>query len=127
MSTVLSRVRVVALWVLTAVAGLGIGLAGVSKFPVPNHWQHQFLNWGYPHWSVFGVGATEVLGAIALFIPRIALVGVSLLLVVMTGALITLLAHPGDPLGRGATPAFYIGVLSIIGLMRWQRRVPNVT
>ena len=122
MSTLLARSRVTVVWVLSVVASLGIGLAGISKFPVPNHWQHQFLHWGYPQWFVFGVGAAEVLGAIALFIPRIALFGVGLLLVVMTGALITLLAHPGDPLGRGGTPAFYIGVLLVIGMFRWQLR-----
>lgn len=127
MSTVLGRFRVVALWAFTVVAGLGIGLAGVSKFPVPNHWQHQFSNWGYPYWFVFGVGTAEVLGAIALFIPRVALIGVSLLLVVMIGALTTLLAHPGDSLGGGATPAFYIGILSTIGVIRWQLRPRSVT
>jgi len=120
-----ARSRTLVLWLLSGVAGLGIGVAGITKFPVPNPWERRFLHWGYPHWFVFVVGAAEVLGAIALFIPRVALFGVALLLVVMLGALVTLVAHPGDAFGRGATPAFYIGALCVIGVIRWrQRAVP---
>jgi uncharacterized membrane protein YphA (DoxX/SURF4 family) len=121
----LARARVIALWGLSVVTSLGIGLAGVTKFPVPNHWQEQFLAWGYPYWFVFAVGAAEVVGAIALFLPRFALLGVGLLLVVMIGALITLIGHPGSSLGGGATPAFYVGVLCVIGLLRWRLRARN--
>jgi uncharacterized membrane protein YphA (DoxX/SURF4 family) len=120
-STPLARVRVIALWVITVIASLGIELAGITKLPVPNHWQHQFLTWGYPSWFVFVVGAAEVVGGAALLVPRFALPSVGLLLVIMSGALATLVTHPRGSLGSGVTPAFYIGMLSVIGVMRWRR------
>ena len=119
------RVRwlTVVLWLCTAICALGIGVAGVTKFPVPNRWQPLYLAWGYPAWLIPATGLVEVGGAVLLFIPRLALGGAGLLLVVMTGALITLLLHPGGPMGWGATPTVYIVLLAVIATIRRRMRL----
>jgi putative oxidoreductase len=124
-----SRSRGIALWIATIVIALGIGVAGVSKFMQPDHWQSLFVGWGYPSWLSMVVGTAEVLGAIGLLVPRFAFYGALLLWIVMMGALLTLLIHPGGPMGWGATPTVYLILLSIVGAARWKQgigaSVPN--
>src|SRR5436305_9671403 len=107
-SRTFSHTLSIVLWIATLVAGLGIAVVGAAKFGNPREWQRLFVGWGYPAWMSYAVGAAELIGAVALLIPRFALTGVLVLGVVMTGALITLLLHRGGPMGWGATPAIYL-------------------
>jgi uncharacterized membrane protein YphA (DoxX/SURF4 family) len=117
-----NRARTILLWVVTILISLGIGLAGLTKFTQPDHWQSLFAGWGYPRWFASVVGVLEVVGAIGLLIPRLAFYGAMLLMIVMMGALITLLSHRGGPLGWGATPTVYLVLLSLVGAARWKQR-----
>lgn len=112
----------VVIWTLTVVVAVGIGIAGLTKLHRPNRWEPMFTGWGYPAWFSMIVGIAEVCGAVALVVPGIALYGTGLLGVVMAGALVTLLRHPGGPLGWGATPAVYIFLLLIIAVLRSRKR-----
>jgi putative oxidoreductase len=112
----------VVLWVATLLSGVGIGVVGLAKFGNAHQWERFFVGWGYPAWMSFVVGVAEVAGAVALFIPRIALAGVLILGAVMIGALVTLLLHRGGPMGWGATPAIHLVLLSAVGAIRWSRR-----
>ena len=85
------RARTILLWIVTILISLGIGLAGLMKFLQPDHWQSLFAGWGYPKWFSSVVGVAEVVGAVGLLIPRLALYAVMVLVIVMTGALISLL------------------------------------
>ncbi len=49
--------------------------------------------YGYPHWFLFVVGAVEVLSAIALWVPRIRVLGALGICAIMVGAVITHLTH----------------------------------
>lgn len=119
----LSWSRDVLLWILNVVAALGLGFAGLAKFLQPERWQGLFGSWGYPPAFSFFVGAAEVVGAIALLVPRLSSYAAMLLGVVMVSALLTLLLHPGGALGWVATPCFYLVLLLIVGLYRWPRRL----
>ena len=121
-SRALSVVVTIILWVATVLAGLGIGVVGAAKFGNAREWQRLFAGWGYPAWMSFVVGAAELIGAVALFIPRFALGGVAILGTVMAGALVTLLLHRGGPMGWGATPAIHLALLSAIAAIRLSRR-----
>ena len=112
----------IGIWVVTALPALGIGLAGGSKFIGANHWRGLFLGWGYPAWASSVVGIAEVAGAIGLLVPRLASYAALGLMVVMIGALVTLLTHPGGPMGWGATPLLYLVLLAIVAAVRWRVR-----
>jgi putative oxidoreductase len=117
--------RTVALWAFTVLVALGIGVAGLSKLHRPNRWEPLFAGWGYPAWFSMAVGVAEVCGAIALFVPDVAVYAATLLAAVMAGALVTLLRHPGGPFGWGVTPAVYIVLLTIIAAVRSRQRRPS--
>ena len=61
------------IWILTIFATLTMGLAGLSKFTNPSQWHGRFLIWGYPAWFAPVIGGLEVLGAVLLLVPRMAL------------------------------------------------------
>jgi putative oxidoreductase len=50
-----------------------------------------FRHWGFPTWSRFVIGGIELVGAVGLLIPRYAAEAASFLIMVMVGALFTLL------------------------------------
>ena len=120
----LGRARSILVWALTLLASLGIGLAGLTKFLQAEHWHGLFASWGYPPSFSFFVGAAEVAGALALLVPRVSSFAATLLAMVMLSAAVTLLRHPGGPLGWGMTPLFYLVVLAVVGTYRWPRVVP---
>lgn len=86
-----------------------------------------FTRWGYPDWFSPLVGAAEIAGAIGLLFRKVAFFSAIWLIAVMTGALVTLLTHRGDPLGWGATPSVYILILSAIAAARWADRIGTVS
>ncbi len=110
----LDRTITVAIWLITILEALGLGLAGAAKFS-GDSWQRMFVEWGYPVWFALAVGAAEVLGAVLLLVPRTVLIGAALLGAIMLGALITELRHP--QLGWFA-PALHLTLLTALVLLR---------
>jgi uncharacterized membrane protein YphA (DoxX/SURF4 family) len=110
------------LWASTIAIALGIGLAGLAKFLQADRWRLLFDGWGYPTGLSTIVGIAELAGAIGLLVPALAFYAAMLLATVMTGALLTLLRHPGGQFGWGATPAVYIVLLSFVAVARWRQR-----
>lgn len=108
----------VVLWIVSALVTVSIGVAGVGKLTGAGHWHDLFLEWGYPGWFVPIVGVFEVVGAVMLVIPRTARYGAALLAIVMASALITLLTHPGGPLGWGRTPLIDLAMIAGVGIAR---------
>jgi uncharacterized membrane protein YphA (DoxX/SURF4 family) len=68
-------------------------LQGLLKLTGSTVWIARFRAWGYPEGFYLVVGFIELVGAIALLIPKTRLVGAGLLVVVMVGATITHLRH----------------------------------
>ncbi len=123
-STERSKLRTVGaamLWILTILELLGIGVAGLSKF-LGDGWQNMFVGWGYPAWFALVIGGAEMLSGLLLVVPRFASYAASLLIVIMLGAIWTVVSPTNTTqLGPGL-PTIHIAVLSIILYARWRRR-----
>jgi uncharacterized membrane protein YphA (DoxX/SURF4 family) len=123
-STERSKLRIVGavmLWALIVLEVLGMGLAGLAKFQ-GDQWQDMFVGWGYAAWFALVVGAAEVVGALVLFVPRFASYAASMLIVIMLGAIGTVLWSTYESgLGAGV-PMIHIVALSIILFARRKRR-----
>jgi len=102
---------------LRALLTLGFLLPGVTKFLPQFGWVGRFAGWGYAAWFVTVIGSLEVLGALALWIPRVRQYAVALLGVIMLGAIYTSLTHP--PVAAVLRPAIFLALLSVLG---WSQR-----
>jgi len=74
-----------------------------------------FADFGFPPWFVYAVGLAEAAGGIALLVPRLAPIGLALLLAVMVGAFGTLVHAGQRPL-----PPLVVGALLLV--VAWRRR-----
>jgi len=109
----------IALWLVTIVEALGMGVAGFSKFQNPDFWRASFSGWGYPEGFSAVVGAVEMAGALLLLLPASARYGASVLIVIMLGAMYTDLANES---GLGlAAPLIHLTLLGIILAARRRR------
>jgi uncharacterized membrane protein YphA (DoxX/SURF4 family) len=104
-------------WAARILVAVGIGLAGITKFVAPAHWLELFTGWGLPQWFLPVVGHIEIVGGVALLIPRLSFYGALLLGGVMIGAIGTLLIHPTPNFGL-TLPAVYIVLLIAIATTR---------
>ena len=84
----------VLLWLVTGLEVLTMGLAGATKFMNAAMWQEHFASWGYPVWLTSVVGVAELVGVVLLLIPGTALGAAGGLIVIMIGALGTVLPEP---------------------------------
>lgn len=115
-----SRGATILLWTGTVI-GATIALSGLGKF-TGQFWQPLFASWGYPVWFASVVGAAEILAGICLFVPWLAAYAAVVLGTIMTGAFITLFTHPSKLMGWGATPLFYLVIVTSVGVARWNDR-----
>jgi uncharacterized membrane protein YphA (DoxX/SURF4 family) len=77
----------VIIWAVTIFLGLVFVMSGANKLTSQAAWQERFVNeWGLPTWLVPLVGLAEVLGGLGLMLPRLAVYGGSILVLVMLGA-----------------------------------------
>lgn len=72
----------------------------------------------HPPWLSQVIGGAELAGAIGLLVTRLARYAAAGLGVIMTGALVTLLTHPGGKMGWGGTPLTYLTLLLVVGYAR---------
>jgi len=92
--------------------------AGSAKFVRPDLWQGMFAEWGYPAWGAPVVGGVEVALALLLLVPRLARYAAGGLMVIMAGALVTVLVHH-SALGWFAPVMHLVLLGAIIGLRRY--------
>ena len=81
-----AKLQKIGLWVLQIFLALTFGPVGFSKLSDHGSWPSQFRQWGYPEHFYLAVGIAELLGGMALLLPRTAGCGAMLLMVVMGGA-----------------------------------------
>ena len=117
-----TRVGVWVLWGVTVLAVFGVGSAGAAKFS-GERWMDMFERWGYAPWFALVIGAAEVGGSLLLLYPRLASYAAILLIMIMIGAIGTVLTNETG-LGPGS-PALIIALLSVILVARWKRRGPG--
>src|SRR5579864_5239493 len=103
-------------WVLQGLAAAAFLAAGGSKLAGVPAMVEMFEKVGAGQWFRYLTGALEVIGAVALLVPRAAFYGAVLLAIVMIGAIVTHLAV----LGGSPIPALVL--LVIVGTVAWLRR-----
>jgi len=104
----------VTMWGLSALLAALFLFAGVTKLiGLPAVIEH-FQQWGYPGWFRFVIGCIEVLGAIGLLVPSYAAETASALIMLMMGALFTVV-HAGESF------LFPILVIVLLGAVTWLR------
>ena len=110
------KLGMILLWILTVATSLLLLLAGATKFTASATWIELFEGWSYPAWFSYVVGAVEVGGAMVLVIPRYATYAAVVLMLIMAGAIFTLLTNPGE---MGPAPAIFNFIaLAIIAYAR---------
>jgi uncharacterized membrane protein YphA (DoxX/SURF4 family) len=80
----------------------------------------KFVDWGYPAWFRFVVGTGELLSAALLFVPRTRFVGAGILVVILTGAVITHIANQ-DPLAQSISAPVHLALVAVVA---WVTRPP---
>lgn len=107
--------QVVVLWVLQVLVAAAFLGAGFQKLIAAEPMVELFNTIGFGQWFMYLTGALEVIGAVALLIPRFIALGALLLVGVMAGAVITNLA-----IGDNPVPA--VVLLVVTAIITWARR-----
>jgi len=117
-SATIGRPLNIALWVLQGLLAFFFAFAGVNKLlGLQQEMVDNFARLG-PLWFRYLVGVLELVGAIALVIPRLSGLGALCLVGVMVGAIFThLLFQP--PMALALVPAVLGTLLGLIAWARW--------
>jgi DoxX-like family len=86
----------------------------LAKLRHPVEWGHLFTTWGYPAWGAVAISYAEIIGLMALWIPRLARAGIAILMITLSGAAVTWLTY--GPRGTAAYPGT---ILILVGLLAW--------
>ena len=78
--------KIAGTWLLQALLAIVMVGPGYQKFTGPV-WERMFRSWGYPDHFYLVIGAVEVIGGLALLIPKFTSYSAIVLAVVMLGAL----------------------------------------
>lgn len=108
----------IGLWVLSGLLALLFLLAGGSKVAGVPEMQQNFQNWGYPQWFRVVVGASEVISAMLLFVPRAAWGAASVLAVLMAGATLTHVFLEDGGIGKAVFTALLMCLAAIVAYGR---------
>lgn len=111
----MARLKTVALWIVTLLMAVVMVGPGSQKFTGPT-WERMFRAWGYPDGFYLVIGALEVVGGIALLIPRFASASALVLMVVMIGAAITQVTQGGR---NGVGEIVFATLMALIAYARW--------
>lgn len=112
-----SNVRSIMLLIITIALVVLYVMAGGSKFVgMQPLWAQNFILWGYPAWFLYLVGAVELIGAVLLLVPSIAILGSVALATIMFGAFWTHVAN-GEYLGIIVTSMLFV-LLVFLGRLR---------
>jgi len=107
----MNRFKAICGWVLQVLLAAFFALQGIVKLRGSTGWITRFRAWGYPDHFYLVVGFVELLAAILLLIPRLANWGALILLVVMIGAVATLLIHHEHGLAVPVVPGILLAIV----------------
>jgi uncharacterized membrane protein YphA (DoxX/SURF4 family) len=107
-------------WLFTSLCwllALEFTLGAVTKFwPGPTFfgpaYSEKFVDWGYPGWFRFVVGAGELFAAVLLLMPRrrFRFIAAATLVVILVGAVITHIANQ-DPIGESTSAPVHLAIM----------------
>lgn len=113
-----SRLKTIGIWTVSILIGLSFVMSGAGKLASSAGTAKLFEHFGYPAWFGTVIGVVEILGGIGLFIPRSAKFAAGILGVVMIGAVVSHIRV--DELPRALFVAVLLGILGLIGVVRWK-------
>ena len=102
------------IWLVQALMAVVMTGSGVQKFTNPA-WERMFRVWGYPDYFYVVIGVIEVIGGVALLVPKFATPAAVVLMVVMVGAGITQVTNGGSGVGE-------LVFFTLLGVIAWARR-----
>lgn len=106
-------------WILTMLLAVLMAGPGTSKF-TGDTWERMFRRWGYPDGFYLVIGAIEVIGGVALLIPRTASYSAIVLAMVMIGAAATQVLSGGR---NGVGELVLASLLGSLAVIRWRDRI----
>jgi uncharacterized membrane protein YphA (DoxX/SURF4 family) len=110
--------RTIVTWVLTIMLAAAFCGAGGAKLTGAPMMVHEFELLGLPLWFMYVTGTLELIGAIALLVPRTAGIAAALIVCIMLGALLGHLTH-GQFAMIGAPVVLLIIAVAVGTLRRW--------
>ncbi|CAN5353966.1 hypothetical protein BH20ACI2_BH20ACI2_24760 [soil metagenome] len=112
----MSKGKSIASWIIQVlIAGLFL-MMGSQKLMGEAEMTANFVKWGMPGFMLYVIGTLEVLGAIGLFIPRLAGIAATGLILLMVGALFTHLIH--GEYGMALMPVAVMAMLAVVAYLR---------
>jgi len=112
----MSKGKSIASWIIQVlIAGLFL-MMGSQKLMGEAEMTANFVKWGMPGFMLYVIGTLEVLGAIGLFIPRLAGLAATGLILLMVGALFTHLIH--GEYGIALMPVAVMAMLAVVVYLR---------
>lgn len=113
--TTQNRVWNVVLWIVQVITALGFLLAALGKFAGDPQITATFDAIGFGDWFRYLIGALEIAGAIALFVPRLVGLAGLAFVTLMVGASITQLV-----IGESVvTPLILLVLSAVVAWGRW--------
>jgi putative oxidoreductase len=106
-------------WLARGCVALPFLIFGLEKFGNDAHWVQMFREIGWGVRFRYFAGAVEVLGAVLVMVPRLALAGLGLLACTMAAAVVIVAAvlhRPGDSLFPG------VFLITVCAVGWWWRR-----
>lgn len=120
MSDKKAKIKNIGAWILQVLLGLEFLIAGQAKFTSSDIWNSSFEKWGYPDGFAQLIGVLELLGAVLLFIPKLASHAAMFLAIIMLSAGITHFANGENGIG----PLIIMGFLIWLWYLRKEKAVP---
>jgi uncharacterized membrane protein YphA (DoxX/SURF4 family) len=114
-----SRAITITLWVLRILVGAMFVLAGVMKLTSQPMMVVEFDQVGLGQWFRYLTGALELLGGIAVFVPRYSLLGAILLFLIDVGAFVAQVAVLHADWIHTVVIALIIGALIFLQRRSW--------
>ncbi len=109
--------------ILTGVLALTFAAAGMAKLLGLQIEIELFTKWGYSDEFRLFIGAAEVMGAIGLFLPRLALLATGGLGIIMAGAVYTHLRNAET--AQAIIPLGLLGLLAFLIFLQHIRKTPH--
>lgn len=109
--------------ILTGVLALTFAAAGMAKLLGLQIEIELFTKWGYSDEFRLFIGAAEVMGAIGLFLPRLALLATGGLGIIMAGAVYTHLRNAET--AQAIIPLGLLGLLAFLTFLQNIRKTPH--
>ncbi len=107
--------RVIA-WVLAVLTGLSFLVAGWPKIMPGENMIRRFENWGYSAEFAVVTGVLEIAGGLLILLPKTAVYGAALVMVLMLGAVYT---HLSTGIGSPVFAFVYLATAIVVAVLRF--------